>query len=79
MEQIDEVALALDCEDWQVAAQDRDEWKTICAQARDRPDPWVLWNEQRREARQRRAAQLQGQDQEQGVDGEEDVGDPQPV
>ena len=76
-QQIDGVALALDCEDWQVAAQDREEWKAICAQARDLPDPWTQWNEERKEAHRRRAARLE--DQEQGVDGEEDVDDPQPV
>ena len=63
-----------------MAAQDREEWKGIRAQARELPDPSIQWNEERRAARRRRAAQLGAQDQ--GVDGEEDVGDPrdpQPV
>ena len=74
VQQIDRVALSLDCEDWQVAARDREEWKEICARARELPDPWTRWNEERKAARQRQAAQRGAQDQ--GVDGEEDVDDP---
>ena len=77
MEQIDDVTVALECEDWQVAAQDRDEWKQICLQARELPDPWTVHNTARKERIRRRAA---GQE-EQGVDAEGgmDVDDPPPL
>ena len=77
MEQIDEVALAVDCEDWQVAGHDRDEWKQICLQARELPEPWTVHNAARKQRTLRRAT---GQE-EQGVDagGEMDPDDPPPL